>query len=48
MRVIMANLIWNYDLALADEVSERFTECKSFSLWLRGDSNVRLTLAVRL
>jgi hypothetical protein len=47
MRLILARLVWNYDLVLADEVSERFPECKSFNLWLKGPLNVRLTPVAR-
>jgi hypothetical protein len=43
MRLILARLIWSYDLALADEAAERFLECPSFSLWLKGPLNVYLT-----
>ncbi|KAL2193015.1 cytochrome P450 monooxygenase [Corynascus similis CBS 632.67] len=43
MRVILARLIWNYDLALADAASENFLRCKSYALWLKGPLNVRLS-----
>lgn len=47
MRLILARLMWNFDLELADEASERFLECKSFTLWLKGPLNVRLIPAAR-
>ncbi|KAL2262294.1 hypothetical protein VTK26DRAFT_1846 [Humicola hyalothermophila] len=47
MRIILARLVWNYDLALADEASQRWMDCKTYILWLRGDLNVRLTPVVR-
>ena len=47
MRLILARLVWNYDLTLADEVSERFPECKTFNLSLKGPLNVRLTPVAR-
>ncbi|KAK3291128.1 cytochrome P450 [Chaetomium fimeti] len=45
MRVILARLIWNYDLVLGDEMSERFLDCKCFNLWMKKPLNVRLTPA---
>ncbi|KAK4235242.1 hypothetical protein C8A03DRAFT_17988 [Achaetomium macrosporum] len=42
MRVILARLVWNYDLALADRISEQFPDCKAFNLCLKGPLNVRL------
>jgi hypothetical protein len=42
MRLILAKLIWKYNLALADDVSERFLDGKSFNLWVKGPLNVRL------
>jgi hypothetical protein len=48
MRLILARLIWKYNLALADDVSERFLECKSFNLWVKGPLNVQLLPVERL
>ena len=42
MRVILARLIWNYDLVLNDQMSERFLDCKCFNLWIKKPLNVRL------
>ncbi|KAH6640147.1 cytochrome P450 [Chaetomium tenue] len=42
MRVILARLIWNYDLVLNDRMSERFLDCKCFNLWIKKPLNVRL------
>jgi hypothetical protein len=47
MRLILARLVWNYNLALADDASEHFLDCQGFSLWLKGPLNVRLTPVVR-
>ncbi len=47
MRLILARLVWSYDLALADEASESFLDCPAFSLWLKGSLNVTLTPVVR-
>jgi hypothetical protein len=48
MRLILARLIWKYNLALADDASERFLECKSFNLWVKGPLNVQLLPVERL
>ncbi|KAL2158774.1 hypothetical protein VTH06DRAFT_3965 [Thermothelomyces fergusii] len=43
MRLILARLIWNYDLAFADrETSENFLRCKAYTLWMKGPLNIRL------
>ncbi|KAK4118830.1 cytochrome P450 [Parathielavia appendiculata] len=42
MRLILARLIWNYDLVLADEAADRFLDCPAFGLWLKGPLHVRL------
>ncbi|KAK4153820.1 cytochrome P450 [Chaetomidium leptoderma] len=42
MRLILARLIWNYNLVLEDDASGRFLDCKSFNLWTKGALNVRL------
>ncbi|KAK4097704.1 cytochrome P450 [Parathielavia hyrcaniae] len=47
MRLILARLMWNYDLVLADEAAERFLDCPCFALWLKGPLNVRLTPVTR-
>ncbi len=47
MRLILARLVWGYDLTLADDVSRRFLECKAFSLWMKGPLNVCLTPVAR-
>jgi hypothetical protein len=36
MRLVLARLVFNYDLVLADRVSERFLECKAFKPWIKG------------
>jgi len=47
MRLILARLIWNYDLVLAGDDSERFVECRAFNLWMKGPLNVRLIPVTR-
>ncbi|KAL2022266.1 hypothetical protein VTK56DRAFT_5876 [Thermocarpiscus australiensis] len=47
MRLILARLVWNYDLVLADRVSEEFLDCKAYNLWLKGPLNVRLIPVAR-
>ncbi|KAK3303817.1 cytochrome P450 [Chaetomium strumarium] len=47
MRLILARLMWNYDMVLADRASEEFPNCKTFSLWLKGPLNVRLIPVAR-
>ncbi|KAL2154606.1 hypothetical protein VTH82DRAFT_3282 [Thermothelomyces myriococcoides] len=43
MRLILARLIWNYDLAFADEETpENFLKCKAYTLWMKGPLNIRL------
>ncbi|AEO63785.1 uncharacterized protein THITE_123322 [Thermothielavioides terrestris NRRL 8126] len=42
MRLILARLIFNYDLALADGVTEPFLENRAFTLWLKRSLHVRL------
>ncbi|KAK4033811.1 cytochrome P450 [Parachaetomium inaequale] len=42
MRLILARLIWNYNLVLGDQASESFLACKSFNLWMKGPLNIRL------
>ncbi|KAK0670211.1 putative cytochrome P450 pisatin demethylase-like protein [Cercophora samala] len=42
MRVILARLIWNFDLALGDEGSRAFPEAKSYGLWIKKPLNIRL------
>ncbi|KAK0707965.1 cytochrome P450 [Lasiosphaeris hirsuta] len=44
MRLILARLIWNFDLEPADDgVKNWLNECGNFHLWLKGPLNVRLT-----
>jgi hypothetical protein len=47
MRLILARLVWNYDMELADTVSEDFPNCKAYSLWLKGPLNIRLIPVAR-
>jgi hypothetical protein len=42
MRLILARLIWNYNLILGDQASESFLDCKSFNLWMKGPLNMQL------
>ncbi|KAL2135939.1 hypothetical protein VTI74DRAFT_6167 [Chaetomium olivicolor] len=42
MRLILARLVYNYDLVLADHLSEQFLERKAFNLWMKGPLNVQL------
>jgi cytochrome P450 len=47
MRLILARLLWNFDLSLADEASTQLTNGQTFSLWVKKPLNVRLTPVVR-
>ncbi|KAF9873045.1 cytochrome p450 [Colletotrichum karsti] len=42
MRVILARVIWNFDMKVADD-STNWTEQKLFGLWKKGPLNVHLT-----
>lgn len=42
MRVILARVIWNFDLKVADD-STNWTEQKLYGLWKKGPLNVHLT-----
>ncbi|KZL72932.1 cytochrome P450 [Colletotrichum tofieldiae] len=42
MRVILARVIWNFDMQIADD-SRNWTEQELFGLWKKGPLNVRLT-----
>ncbi|KAL2179505.1 P450 monooxygenase [Thermothelomyces heterothallicus CBS 202.75] len=42
MRLILARLLWNFDLELMPE-SRRWNEQKIYSLWDKGAINVKLT-----
>lgn len=45
MRLILARLIWNFDLALADPADEKrwLDACRSFNLTMKGPLKIRLT-----
>ncbi|KXH69073.1 cytochrome P450 [Colletotrichum salicis] len=42
MRVILARVIWNFDMQIADD-SKNWTDQQLFGLWKKGPLNVRLT-----
>lgn len=46
MRLILAHVLWNFDLELATE-SENWADQKIFSLWEKGPLYVKLTPVVR-
>lgn len=41
MRVILARVIWNFDMQIADD-SRNWTEQELFGLWKKGPLNVHL------
>ncbi|KAK4187692.1 cytochrome P450 monooxygenase [Podospora australis] len=43
MRLILARLIWNFDLSLADKTSENWDNCIGFGLWVKPELNIRLS-----
>lgn len=46
MRLILARLLWNFDLELMPE-SRGWRQQKIFTLWEKGAMNVKLTPVVR-
>jgi hypothetical protein len=46
MRLILARIIWNFDLELLPE-SKNWNEQKVFVLWLKPDLHVKLSLVER-
>jgi len=42
MRVILAKVIWNFDMEIAND-SRNWTEQELFGLWKKGPLNVYLT-----
>jgi len=48
MRLIMARLIWNFDIELADQEDKTWLDqCVFLNLWLKPPLNVRLTPVTR-
>ncbi|KAK1996017.1 cytochrome P450 [Colletotrichum falcatum] len=47
MRIILARLLWNFDLALAEDSEEWMETQKIYTLWEKGPLNVYLRPAVR-
>lgn len=43
MRLILARVIWNFDLKLADDSKDWISRQKVFLLWQKGPLNVYLT-----
>ncbi|KAK4463602.1 trichothecene C-15 hydroxylase [Cladorrhinum samala] len=48
MRMVLARLIWNFDLSLGDEESINFPDCKSYAVWIKRHLQIRLTPVMRL
>jgi hypothetical protein len=42
MRLVLARVIWNYDLELMPE-SRTWNDQKVFTLWQKGEINVKLS-----
>jgi cytochrome P450 len=42
MRLILARLIYSYDLAIADHATENFLDLRAFTLWIKKPLNIRL------
>ncbi|KAK4162922.1 cytochrome P450 [Cladorrhinum sp. PSN259] len=47
MRMILARLVWNFDLELSGEESKKFLDCKSYSTWVKRQLHVKLTPVAR-
>jgi hypothetical protein len=47
MRLIVAKLIWNFDMELQQE-SQNWTNQLTYNLWSKGELRVKLTPAERL
>ncbi|KAK4210329.1 cytochrome P450 [Rhypophila decipiens] len=48
MRVILARLLWNFDMEFADPAEgEKWIDQKCFNLWVKPDLDFKLTLAQR-
>lgn len=48
MRVILARLLWNFDIEFADPVkAENWLDQRCFNLWLKPDLDYRLSLVTR-
>ncbi|KAJ9143395.1 Isotrichodermin C-15 hydroxylase [Pleurostoma richardsiae] len=47
MRIILARIIWNFDIALADDSKAWDEEAETFSLWHKGPLNMHLKPVVR-
>lgn len=47
MRLILARVVWAYDLVLGDEASKQMLDGKAFSLWIKGPLNMRLIPVAR-
>lgn len=45
--MIIARLIWNFDLSFGDEESKNLLDCKSYAIWIKRRLQVRLTLSQR-
>ncbi|KAF9869716.1 cytochrome P450 [Colletotrichum karsti] len=42
MRIILARVLWNFDMTLAEDSKKWFDEEEVYTLWLKGDLNVYL------
>lgn len=42
MRIILARVLWNFDLTIAEDSKKWQDEEEVYTLWLKGDLNVYL------
>lgn len=47
MRIILARLLWSFDLVLADDSRDWMERQKIYTLWEKGSLNVYLKPVVR-
>lgn len=43
MRVILARVLWNFDLKIAEDLEDWQKQEEVYTLWLKGDLNFYLT-----
>lgn len=47
MRLILARMVWNFDMTLAEDSKDWLKGQKAFAVWKKPALNVHLKLAVR-
>lgn len=47
MRLIIAKIIWSFDLELMPESNDWLKECKVMALWVKPEMAVRVTEVAR-